>query len=397
MFYNTYEPVVSLFRDLPKRLAEEGYEVVIVISRSDYRKKGLTLEEHFAGTNVRLKRVGLRWPGEVSKRLPKTLVMLSYCVAAFFQVMFSKADLRVFLTQPPFFSNVGRLKKCFAKEEYICIMMDLYPEVIFANKLLKEHGILGRTLSRLAHGSRLAAGKLVTIGRDMTGYLEQSGLPSNKIAYIPNWAGVEAPAMLTRESNSLRKEWGYQESDFLVVYSGNMGVSHHFADLLDSVLEFKDHESIKFVFIGEGARKKEVVEFQEQHNLSNVRIMGYQPMDRLVESLSAADIHFISLDDGFGGMVVPSKVFGVLSVGRPIVFQGSVDSEISKMLADHDCGVQVEIGDQTGVTNAIRNYADDRDRTQQHSQQAWNAYVDEYSSSVGINRYVDLIAELSNR
>ena len=68
---------MSLFRDLPKRLAEEGYEVVIVISRSDYRKKGLTLEEHFAGTNVRLKRVGLWWPGEVSKRLPKTLVMLS--------------------------------------------------------------------------------------------------------------------------------------------------------------------------------------------------------------------------------------------------------------------------------------------------------------------------------
>ena len=50
--------------------------------------------------------------------------------------------------------------------------------------------------------------------------------------------------MLARESNSLRKEWGYQESDFLVVYSGNMGVSHHFADLLDSVLEFKDHENI---------------------------------------------------------------------------------------------------------------------------------------------------------
>jgi len=84
IFYNTYEPVVSLFRDLPKCLAEEGYEVVIVISRSDYRKKGFALEEHFAGTNVRLKRVGLRWPGEVSKRLPKTLVMLSYCVAAFF-------------------------------------------------------------------------------------------------------------------------------------------------------------------------------------------------------------------------------------------------------------------------------------------------------------------------
>ena len=125
--------------------------------------------------------------------------------------------------------------------------------------------------------------------------------------------------------------------------------------------------------------------------------MGYQPMDRLVESLSAADIHFISLDDGFGGMVVPSKVFGVLSVGRPIVFQGSAESEISKMLAEHDCGVQVEIGDQTGVTNAIRNYANDRERTQQDSQRAWNAYVNEYSSTVGINRYVDLIADLSSR
>ena len=67
------------------------------------------------------------------------------------------------------------------------------------------------------------------------------------------------------------------------------------------------------------------------------------------------------------------------------------------MLAEHDCGVQVEIGDQTGVTNAIRNYANDRERTQQDGQRAWNAYVNEYSSTVGINRYVDLIADLSSR
>jgi len=76
--------------------------------------------------------------------------------------------------------------------------------------------------------------------------------------------------------------------------------------------------------------------------------MGYQPMSRLVESLSAADIHFISLKDGFGGLVVPSKVFGVFSVGRPIIFQGGADSEIARMLADHECGVQVQIGVGTG-------------------------------------------------
>lgn len=394
MFYNTYEPVVSLFRDLPMRLTEEGYDVVLVISRSEYRKKGVTLEEHFAGTNVKIKRVGLRWSGEVSKRLPKTMVMLSYYVAAFFQVLFSKADLRVFLTQPPFFANAGKLKKFISKEEYVSVLMDLYPEVIFANKILKEKGIAGRALGRLARGSRSKAGKLVTIGRDMSSYLEETGIAADKLAYIPNWSGVEAPAMVPHASNSLRQEWGYKESDFLVVYSGNMGVSHYFADLLATALELQNHEQVKFVFIGAGPRKKEVVEFQEQHNLPNVRIMGYQPMDKLVESLSAADVHFISLDDGFGGLVVPSKVFGVLSVGRPIIFQGSAESEIANMLADHDCGVQVNIGDQAGVAKEIQTYAADRDRTQRHSEQAWNAYANKYSSKVGIKRYLDMIEEL---
>jgi len=393
-FYNTYEPVVSLFRDLPLRLADEGYEVVLVISRSVYRKKGVSLEEHFAGTNVRIKRVGIRWPGEVSTRLPKTLVMLSYCVAAFFQILFSKADLRVFLTQPPFFSNVGRLKKRFASEEYVCVLMDLYPEVVFANKLLKENGILGRALSRLATASRSAAGKLVTIGRDMSRYLEDAGIAAEKIAYIPNWAGVETPTMIARESNALRQEWGYTESDFLVVYSGNMGVSHYFDDLLDSALKLKNHENIKFVFIGEGVRKTEVVEFQEKHKLDNVRIMGYQPMSRLVESLSAADVHFISLRDGFGGLVVPSKVFGVFSVGRPFIFQGAGESEIARMLVEHNCGVQVNIGDQDVLFNEILSYAADRDRIRRQGEQAWTAYAKEYSSKVGINRYVNLVESL---
>ena len=394
MFYNTYEPVVSLFRDLPMRLSKEGYDVTLVISRSEYRKKGVTLEQHFAGTNVKLKRVGLRLPGEVSTRLPKTLVMLSYYVAAFFQIMFSKANLRVFLTQPPFFANAGRLKKFFAKQEYVCILMDLYPEVIFANKILKENGIAGKALLRLANSSRRSAGKLVTIGRDMSSYLAETGIAAEKLAYIPNWSGVETPTMVPHTSNSLRQEWGYTETDFLVVYSGNLGVSHYFDDLLATTLELKDRDHIKFVFIGEGPRKSEVVEFQEKHNLPNVRIMGYQPIDKLVESLSTADVHFISLDDGFGGLVVPSKVFGVLSVGRPIIFQGSAKSEIANMLVEHDCGVQVDIGDQASVTKEIQTYAADRERTRRHGDQAWNAYANEYSSKVGIDRYLRVIESL---
>ena len=394
-FYNTYEPVVSLFRDLPMRLSEQGWDVTLVISRAEYRKKGVTLEQHFAGTNVRVKRVGLPWPGEVSKRIPKTLVMLSYCIAACFQILFSKTDLRVFLTQPPFFSNIGRFKKRFSKQEYVCVLMDLYPEVIFANNLMKEGSFLGKRLSKLAKGSRASAGKLVTIGRDMTGYLVETGIVADKLAYIPNWAGVETPAMVPHESNSLRTEWGYTKDDFLVIYSGNMGVSHHFDELLGAAMEFKDHDRIKFVFIGEGPRKKEVREFQDKYNLPNVRIMGYQPMSRLIESLSSADVHFISLKDGFGGLVVPSKVFGVLSVGRPIIFQGATESEISKMLVDHECGVQVDIGDQSNVSAQIQSYANDQEKAQANGERAWYAYNSQYSSSVGIGRYVELIEDLT--
>ena len=394
-FYNTYEPVVSLFRDLPMRLSEQGWDVTLVISRAEYRKKGVTLEQHFAGTNVRVKRVGLPWPGEVSKRIPKTLVMLSYCIAACFQILFSKTDLRVFLTQPPCFSNIGRFKKRFSKQEYVCVLMDLYPEVIFANNLMKEGSFLGKRLSKLAKGSRASAGKLVTIGRDMTGYLVETGIVADKLAYIPNWAGVETPAMVPHESNSLRAEWGYTKDDFLVIYSGNMGVSHHFDELLGAAMEFKDHDRIKFVFIGEGPRKKEVREFQDKYNLPNVRIMGYQPMSRLIESLSSADVHFISLKDGFGGLVVPSKVFGVLSVGRPIIFQGATESEISKMLVDHECGVQVDIGDQSNVSAQIQSYANDQEKAQANGERAWYAYNSQYSSSVGIGRYVELIEDLT--
>lgn len=156
--------------------------------------------------------------------------------------------------------------------------MDLYPEVIFANNRMKEGSFLGKRLSKLAKGSRASAGKLVTIGRDMTGYLVETGIVADKRACIPNWAGVETPAMVPHESNSLRAEWGYTKDDFLVIYSGNMGVSHHFDELLGAAMEFKDHDRIKFVFIGEGPRKKEVREFQDKYKAMPMIKKKLKPM-----------------------------------------------------------------------------------------------------------------------
>ena len=174
-------------------------------------------------------------------------------------------------------------------------------------------------------------------------------------------------------------------------------MSHHFSSMLDTAKSMIDNKSVKFVFVGGGPRKQEVVDYKNSHELDNIFIFGYQPMSRLIESLSAADVHFISLQDGFGGMVVPSKVFGVLSVGRPVIFQGNAESEIARMLKEHECGVQVDIDDKHRLQEHLLMYIADADLKRLHGGNAREAYLSQYSSKVGIDRYVELIARLSNK
>ena len=131
-------------------------------------------------------------------------------------------------------------------------------------------------------------------------------------------ARVRSPELvypIPAAESRLRRELGL-DGKFVVLYSGNMGVSHYFDDLLEVIRRCQDEAKLHFVFIGEGQRRGEIENFFRRHQPRNVSLLLFQPMEQLAESLSLGDVHFVSLRAGFEGLVVPSKVYGALAAGR---------------------------------------------------------------------------------
>ncbi len=143
------------------------------------------------------------------------------------------------------------------------------------------------------------------------------------------------------------------DGKFVVMYSGNHSPSNPLTTLLAAAIRLKDDDALRFLFVGGGHGKREVEAAIRNQRLTNVVSLPYQPLADLRHSLSAADAHVVSLGDNMVGIIHPCKIYGALSVGRPVVYLGPRPSHIGDLLETHDLGVHVAHGDVDGALTAI--------------------------------------------
>ncbi|MFC2155727.1 glycosyltransferase family 4 protein [Acidobacteriota bacterium] len=354
-FFNTVEPVAPLYRDLIPYWIARGWQVEVVMSRAEYR----------AGTEKEWLKEGvkIRWtPGfglKAYKKFAKFLLMAAYIITTAFKSLFGPSvDRNLFLTQPPLFFVWGFILKKLRKQPYIIVLMDLYPDVAIQAKLLKADSFMAKLLTRISRFGLYKADSVIAIGRCMKQRLLNYGVAEKRIRLIPNWTNPENILPIPNEENSFRREKGWNNK-FVILYSGNIGISHYFDDILKVSLLLRKKPDILFVFVGYGQRLQEIELFKKEHGLNNIELMPFQDRDILSLSLSAGDIHFVSLRAGFEGLVVPSKTYGIFAVGRPVIYQGDPRGEIATLITEEDVGRIVEIDNPDQLEEAILSYAED--------------------------------------
>ena len=230
--------------------------------------------------------------------------------------------------------------------------MDLYPDVAIHSGAIKKDSIIARFLSWVSRYALRKADRVIVIGRHMQELLENDGVETERIRMIPNWANEREVRRISDGENQLRKELELDEK-FVCLYSGNLGVSHMFEDILDVIQQLKENDQIQFVSVGNGKRRRQVEDFREREDLSNITMLPFQPTERLSESLGLGDIHFVCLRNNFVGMVVPSKAYGAMAAGKPIVYQGDDRGEIARMIVESDAGHVVPDGNAEKLKDAI--------------------------------------------
>jgi glycosyltransferase involved in cell wall biosynthesis len=172
------------------------------------------------------------------------------------------------------------------------------------------------------------------------------GIPAEKIVIIPNWVDVGIVRPL-RGDNRLRKEWGL-DGRFVVMYSGNLGLSQNLEQILLAARELRDEGErcgdsppVHFLFVGEGAAKARLEARAVEWSLDNVSFRPYQPKAALSESLGVADVHLIPLQKGLAGCIVPSKLYGILAAGKPYIAAVDADSEVARITAEEKTGLVI--------------------------------------------------------
>jgi glycosyltransferase involved in cell wall biosynthesis len=373
-------------------LAERGEEISVLCSRNRYdgsQRGVLAPREVIDGVAVRR-----CWGPSLPRRFPvaRVLNMISFCVSAAIRALVApRVDAVVLMTDPPLFSVVGSLLKRLRGERFVYVLMDVYPQVAVQAGVLKDRSPAERVFRRVARTTLREADAVVVLGEDMKEEAIRSGASPDKVIIIRNWSDPERIFPFPGEKNRFRRELGL-EGKFVIEYSGNLGVSHYFEDLLSVAEELRDHEDIRLLFVGNGVRLSEVKEFVAQRQLENVAFLPYQDFSVLAESLSAGDVHFVSLRSGFEGLVVPSKVYGIMASGKPVIYQGERSGEVARMVEREGIGFVIPPGDRDGLRDRILLLYRDRAARERMGEAARQALLEKYSVASGLVRYRRVLA-----
>ena len=385
--FNTVTPVNTFYHDLIPCLEQAGSCLEVVISRAEYRPgrentwRGEQTEVHWTPT----------WGTSMNGRVGRLFILVAYILSAAAHTLIGhEVDYNVFLTQPPLFYVWGYFLKRLRHQPYFVVIMDLYPDVALEAAKLNADSRIARFLNRVARFGLEQAEGVIVIGRQMRQRVIDKGVTPERVHVIPNWADEEAIRPLAHAENSFRAAQGWTDK-FVILYSGNMGIAHYFDDILETSWRMRDDKRVIFAFIGHGRRLAEIEAFKSTHGLENIIILPFQPQANLAQSIGSADVHFVSLRAEYSGLMVPSKAYGILAAGCPVIYQGAREGEIACLIHEEEVGIYVSIGDTLGLQQAIEAYLVDPELCRRHGICARHLIESTYSRQAALMRYAQML------
>jgi glycosyltransferase involved in cell wall biosynthesis len=390
-----YHPDISatsqILTDLTRRLATLGFDTHVVCSRQLYEQPcdPLPAEESIEGVSVH--RV---WTTRFGRaHLPARAVdYLSFYPAAVQAVsrLVGAGDVVVAKTDPPLLSVVVGPVARLRAARVVNWMQDVFPEIAGRVPSGGLPAALVPALMRLRDRSLRRASMNVVLGAGMRDYLRGRDVPDARLRVVANWAIGEPVLQMPASASRLRGELGL-DGRFVVGYSGNLGLVHDSATILGAAEHLRSDPDIVFLMIGGGSGMRGLETSARARGLANIRFLPYQPRELLVDSLAAADAHLVSLLPEAEGLVVPSKLYGVMAVGRPVVFIGDTRGEVAHAIERARCGAAVPSGDVRGLVAQLQALRADGELRLRLGRNAAEAYQSNYTFEAATRRWVDLL------
>lgn len=382
-----------LATELASDLVSKGFEVSFITCAPNYpygkvyagyRNSFLSKENNQGVTVYRV------WSYISSRKnnLARLINWVTFSIAALWGGLAAGRQDIIFSYSPPLPLGISAwLLARLYRARWILRVEDLYPDSAIAAGALRSHfliSILNGFEKFLYH----RADHISLISKGFRQNLIKKGVPAEKTSVLPVWVDAEQIYPMEKE-NAFRRE-NKLCGKFVILYAGNIGQTSALEDVVKAASQLKDEEHIRFVIVGEGIRKAELIQSVEDQKMENVLFLPYQPREKVAEMMAASDVGVVSLNTTSSSFSFPSKTFTIMASGRPVLAITPMKSEIAGLIQSTACGINIPIGQVDLLVKTILSMYKDPITNELMGRNGRAIMVNNYSRKVCINQIYKL-------
>lgn len=349
--------------DLPVFFAEKGHQVTMVTGfpyYPEWRKREkdrgkLFAKEEYKG--VRVLRGYLYVPSRVTT-LRRILHELSFNFFAFLNFLRAGRHNTIVILSPPLLLGlVGVVFKYLWKAQLVFHIQDLQPDAALSLGMVKP-GLMTRTLLSIERLVYRHSDWVATITQGMLERLLEKGVPREKLGLHYNWIDVEE-ASKPRAAGRFKARHCPDPTKFTIAYAGNIGIKQGVDVLVEAANALRDDPSFQFFIIGDGADRSRLLEIARGYRLSNLEFLPFLSEEEYFNMLVDIDLSFVAQRSGTGNVFFPSKLLGIMAMGKPLLISADEGSELARIISHHGAGAVAPAGDVHALVAHLQRLRND--------------------------------------
>jgi glycosyltransferase involved in cell wall biosynthesis len=294
-------------------------------------------------------------------------------------------------SNPPFLPLVGYIFKKFRGWQYIVRVLDVYPDVISQNGLIKKENVFYKLWASLNRLVNRHADHVISLGYVMANRISQYMEHDKKVIVLPDWVNVEKFKPIFKEQNWFANKY-FKKNDLNIVYAGNLGLTHDVKTLFDGIKLLQNEKGITFTIVGGGVHKEDAI--NNANIFSNLNYLPYQPKDTLPYLLSSADVAIICMGKESEGISMPSKLYYSMASGSAILSISSKNNDLKDIVDESNCGINIDNGDIKGFIDAVMKFNNNNEFLEACQENSRNIILTKFSSHIIIPKYLAILNDM---
>lgn len=317
---------------------------------------------------------------------------LSYVWLAVPRALFLDCDAVLAMTDPPFQGIVGAFVAILKRKPYVYNIRDLYPDMALGGDIVRR-GPLARLWERMHRWALRRAKCVIVLGEDMRARIIAKGMKPSRVAVIRDGAEIPKatetlPPLDPEVVRTIRGGFS-----FVLLHAGNLGFYGAWNTLITAARKLAN-DGVGLVFVGGGALRAQLE--IAAAGAENIRFLDYFPSKKIPSVLAAADAHIVTVKRGLEGVVVPSKMYGILAAGRPIVAVAPKETDVVSLGARQGFAVSADPDKPAELVNVVRALVGDAKKLRAMGEAARNA-APSYDRAGELQKYLEVFEQLSAR